>query len=276
MDKIYNILEENRTKGINLALCVVVSTSGSTPLNAGAKMLVMESGQIHGTIGGGNLEKKVIDNAKEVLKMKEPKLFQHNLFQQHGMCCGGTVHIYIEPVLPSNKLYIFGSGHVGRALSNYASTLSFDVYVIDDRMDELNKINNATVNKLPFSYDEILPSLPFSENIFIAIMTHDHQIDREILAYCLNKSFAYLGMIGSKRKVEVTKKMLLSTQLFNADDLSKIDMPMGYNTNANNPEEIAISILVKIIEVKNTKPHYEQDIENRIKLKINESIINNG
>lgn len=253
MIDLFKIIQEQKRLGIRSALCIIVSTKGSTPLKTGAKMLVTQEGKIYGTIGGGNFEKKVIENALDVIAKNEPRQFEHNLIQQHGMCCGGTVHVYIDTIMPPEKLYIFGSGHVGRALSNYATSLSFEVYVIDDRLEEINQIQNKEINKLVLPYTSVMTKLPFDDQTYVAIMTYDHQIDREILAYCLKKKTAYLGMIGSKRKVEITRKMFLSTELFSEEELGFVDMPMGYNLNAIGPEEIAISILAKLIEVKNKK-----------------------
>jgi xanthine dehydrogenase accessory factor len=253
MKSLFKIIEEVKAKGENSALCIIVSTSGSTPLKTGSKMLVTENGEIFGTIGGGNLEKIVIENATTLIQKQESALFNHNLVQQHGMCCGGTVSIYIEFIMRPDKLYIFGSGHVGRALAKLASDLPFEVFVVDERKKELDQMKVTDVNKVPLAYNEILPHLPFNPNVYIAVMTYDHQIDREILAYCMKKEFAYLGMIGSKRKVEITKKMFLSTQLFSEREFAEIDTPMGININAESPEEIAISIMAKLIEVKNNK-----------------------
>lgn len=246
-------MEEEKAKGIQTALCIIVSTQGSTPLKTGAKMLVTQYGKIYGTIGGGNLEKKVIEDAMDVIRNNESKQFEHHLLQEHGMCCGGTVNVYIESIMPPEKLYIFGAGHVGRALSHYASSLSFEVSVIDNRMDEINKIQNNAVINVNADYVEYLSKVVFDKQTYIAIMTYDHKIDREILAYCLKKTFAYLGMIGSQRKVAVTRKMFLTTQVCSEEELAKADMPMGFDINGTGPEEIAISILAKIIEVKNKK-----------------------
>lgn len=261
MKSIYKIIEEQRNSGINTALCTIVSTKGSTPLKEGAKMLVTETGVIFGTIGGGNLEKKTIENALFSIEENSSSIFEHNLLSQHGMCCGGTVKIFIEPIMKPNKLFIFGAGHVGRALSQIASYLDFDIFVIDERPQEMEKITNPVINKVPFSYSEILPSLTFDEKTYITILTYDHQIDREILAYCIKKPFAYLGMIGSKRKVEISKKMFLSTNLFTKEELEKVDMPMGIDILANQPHEIAISILAKLIEVKNQPILQKRDME---------------
>lgn len=251
MKSIFKIADELGQKGITCALCTVVATSGSTPLKSGAKMLVTEDGTIYGTIGGGHLEKKVIVNAHDLIAKKESGLFHHNLLQQHGMCCGGTVSVFIEFLLKPARLYIFGSGHVGRALARMASALPFDVYLIDGRKQELDLIAGENISKIPLSYTEILPSLPFNENTFIAVMTHDHAMDREIVAACMRKPFAYLGMIGSRRKAEITRKMFLSSGLFTPEEFAKLDCPMGMDIHAKNPEEIAVSILARLIEVKN-------------------------
>ncbi|MCX6189008.1 MAG: XdhC family protein [Bacteroidetes bacterium] len=253
MIDIFKIVEQEKAKGNHTALCIIVSTKGSTPLKAGAKMLVLANGSIVGTIGGGSLEKKVIEDALEVIETSTAKLFQHHLLQEHGMCCGGTVNVYIESIMPPEKLYIYGAGHVGRALSNFATSLAFDVYVVDDRPVEMDRINNPAVNKIMSGYAESIHNIVFDAHTYIAIMTYDHKIDREILASCIKKEIAYLGMIGSRRKVEVTRKMFLSTQICSEEDLAKVDMPMGFDIKGDSPEEIAISILAKIIEVKNTK-----------------------
>ncbi|MFQ5334796.1 MAG: XdhC family protein, partial [Flavobacteriales bacterium] len=133
MKHIYHIANEIRKRGNTFAACTIVATKGSAPLKAGAKMLVLQDASIHGTIGGGNLEKKVIENALKVIKENKPRLFHHELLRQHGMCCGGTVDIFIEPVMPNKKLYIFGAGHVGKAIARHALGLDFDIFVIDDR-----------------------------------------------------------------------------------------------------------------------------------------------
>lgn len=253
MVNIFKIAEEEKAKGLQTAICTIVSTQGSTPLKTGAKMLVTQYGKIHGTIGGGNFEKKVIEDAMSAMAINESKLFQHHLLQEHGMCCGGTVNVFIESIMPPEKLIIFGAGHVGRALSEYASSLSFDVYVIDDRQDEIEKIQNTSVNKIKSHYSDFLPGLSFNKQTYIAIMTYDHRMDREILSFCIQKPLAYLGMIGSERKVAVTRKMFLSSSLCDEKDLEKVDMPMGFDIMGTGPQEIAISILAKIIEVKNKR-----------------------
>ena len=247
-----NVFEKiSASPNVNLALCTVVHTKGSTPRKVGAKMLVYENGEIYGTIGGGELEKSVIKDALQQMRERKPKLFRHDLLHQHEMCCGGTVDIYIEPVMKKNKLYIFGAGHTGRALAQVAAGFDFEIYMIDDRKEFLDDCKTEGVSKMHLDYRLALPVLPFDEHTFICIMTYSHPIDRDILAFCLKKPFAYLGMIGSERKVEMTKKMFSEGMISSKEELDKVDMPMGIDIAAEGTEEIAVSILAKLIEVKN-------------------------
>ena len=246
VEEIRKIQENN----IDAALCTIVESKGSTPRKVGAKMIVYYSGEVVGSIGGGNLEKKVIDNAKKQIKENRARLFVHSLLHQHNMCCGGQVSIFIEPIMKKNKLYIFGAGHTGNALAYHASKIDFDIYIIDNRKEYLDKLNIDNINKLHAQHSEVLSSLPFDDNTYITIMTYEHQFDRDILLYCLKQPHAYLGMIGSKRKVEITKKMFLESKLITKDHLKRVDMPMGLDINAESPHEIAISILGKLIAVK--------------------------
>lgn len=245
-EKIIEIQKENR----DASLCTIVNTKGSTPRKVGAKMIVYDDKKIYGTIGGGELEKNVIEHAIEIIKTKQAKLFRHDLLHQHNMCCGGTIDIYIEPIMKKNKLYIFGAGHVGKALSYYAKDFEFEVVLIDDRKEYLDEVSEG-INKMNLPHEQALSILQFDEQTYICIVTYSHPIDREILAYCLKKPFAYLGMIGSDRKVAMTKKMFAKGLDISNEELEKVDMPMGLNINAETPDEIAISILSKLIEVKN-------------------------
>lgn len=251
MNDIFEKIAEAQKSNSDVALCIIVNTKGSTPREEGAKMLVYPNGKIYGTIGGGDLEKNVIANAIEVLKSKKPSIFRHDLLHQHNMCCGGSVEIYIEPIIKKKKLYIFGAGHTGQALAKYALQFDFETVIVDDRKEYLDEIKFAGANKLNLHYSHALPLLPFDENTFVTIMTYSHPYDRDILAYCLKKPFAYLGMIGSRRKVEMTKKMFADAGIGTMDELEQVDMPMGIDIGAEDPDEIAISILAKLIEVKN-------------------------
>lgn len=243
---IAQLLETNQ----QAALCIVVQARGSTPRTVGAKMLVREDGSIHGSIGGGALEKAAISQALQVMRLRVPQTFRHDLLHQHNMCCGGSVDIYIEPIMTKQRLYIFGAGHTGQALARHAISLDFDIVLIDDRKEYLDSVTLEAVNKLPLYHSQALPLLPFDEHTFIAIMTYSHPYDRDILAYCIQKPFAYLGMIGSERKVELTRKMFTEAKIATDHLLGEVDMPMGEPIGAETPDEIAISILARMIQVR--------------------------
>jgi xanthine dehydrogenase accessory factor len=243
-------LQEARRRGEPVALCVVVQVRGSTPRAAGAKMLVFPDGRVSGSIGGGELERQVVQDALGCLRSRQPFSRRHDLLHQHNMCCGGSVDIYIEPVMPKERLYIFGAGHTGHALARHAVSLDFEVFVIDDRKEYLDQIQVPEVNKLHADFQSVLPSLPFNEHTYIAIMTYSHPIDRDLLAYCVRQPYAYLGMIGSERKVEMTKKLFAEGKIASEEALKQVDMPMGLPIGAETPDEIAVSVLAKLVAVR--------------------------
>ena len=251
MRQYFDELQHAYNTSLASAYCIIVETKGSTPRKVGAKMIVYADGSIYGTIGGGNLEKKVIENAIKQIELNAPRLFKHDLLHQHNMCCGGSVSIYIEPIVKKKRLYIFGAGHTGAALAKFASGLDFDIFLIDDRKEYLDAIDQKEINKMHAEYSVVLPSLPFDENTYVVIMTYEHSFDRDILSHCINQPHAYLGMIGSQRKIELTKKMFTEAKFASKKQLDAVDMPMGLSIKADGPEEIAISILAKLIHVKN-------------------------
>lgn len=261
MKNIYEEIIQNQRDNKNAVVCTIVNTKGSTPRKVGAKMIVYENEKIFGTIGGGELEKAVIKNALKQIKENEPKIFRHDLLHQHEMCCGGTVDIYIEPIMKKNKLYIFGAGHTGQALAKFAVNFQFETVLIDDRKEFLDDCKISEINKMNLPFGEALRLLPFDEQTYVCIMTYSHPLDRNILSFCLRKPFAYLGMIGSQRKVEMTKKMFTEAGVCSFDELEKIDMPMGIDIGAEGPEEIALSILSKLIAVKNNVSSWEKELQ---------------
>lgn len=248
---IYTLIAETLKQKQKVALCTIVDTKGSAPLKAGAKMLVMENGKTFGTIGGGALEMAVIQDALDCVSKEKNQLYVHRLTKDHKMCCGGTVWIYIETILPPSQLLIFGAGHVGQALADLSSKLNFEVTIIDDRKNMLPK-NNTHIQSVWLSCPEdYFQQFAYNHsNSYCVIATYNHELDRKILLNALQKNWKYIGMIGSLRKVQFTKKFL-NTHGIAEDVIEKIDMPIGLDINAYAPYEIAVSIMAKIIQVKN-------------------------
>jgi len=253
MQEIFGNLKRVIEQGIPAVLCVVTDTSGSTPRKAGSKMLVFQDGSIKGTIGGGSIEFQVIQDALKNISCGTPFSKRFNLEDDLKMHCGGTMDVYFEAIGCLPKLYIFGGGHIGKALAGYASGLGFRPFVFDQRDEIFDAWNLPGVEIRTGDFLHIIDSLTFDNNTYIAIVTHKHDFDETVLLACLPREFAYIGMIGSKRKVAEIRKNALENKNISEDRLNKVDMPIGIPFAAETPAEIAISIVAKMIDVKNTR-----------------------
>lgn len=234
------------------ALCIVVDTSGSTPRKQGAKMIVYADGAIYGSIGGGSIEKEVAEMAVKIIFTGKPAKVSFNLGQDLGMHCGGTMEVYIEPLKPVQKLFIFGAGHIGKNLAGFARELGFSVTLFDPREEIFRDEGFAGFKLINADYFRAIEDAVFDDSTYIVIVTPKHIFDEDILAAVARKPHAYLGMIGSAKKVDLLKKRFLGENILTSEELAKIDMPIGIKFNAETPQEIAISILAKLIDVRNT------------------------
>lgn len=254
MESIYKKINEVLSEGKKAIYCVVTETNGSTPRKSGSKMLVLEDGSLYGTIGGGGIELQVIQTAKQLLNDPKPMKKTYKLEEDLAMLCGGHVEVFFDPILEQEKLYIFGGGHVGKALANFATPLGFSIFIIDDRSEISESFKNqGNVKLIIDSYEQAIDSLQFDNSTYIVIVTPEHQNDELVLSKTINIDYAYLGMIGSKRKVETMRDSLLKNKLTTEEKLSKVNMPIGIKMNCETPEEIAISIIAKIVDVRNSK-----------------------
>lgn len=250
VNSIFFKLAECEESGVEVAICTIVNTMGSTPRKIGAKMLVYGDGSIFSSIGGGTLEMRVIKDALDIICTGKSQIFTHALVQDHGMCCGGTVAVFIESLVKKKKLYIFGAGHIGKALAHFATALAFDVTVIDERKEPFESWKAEGIAIVKGKHRSSIRKLSFDEDTFIAVVTHKHSYDREIVALCANQPHAYLGMIGSDRKVAMAKKVFAVSGSASRKQIANIDWPMGLDIKVETPDEIAISILAKMIDTR--------------------------
>ncbi len=253
MTDIYSKIKELKNGNTRSALCIITETKGSTPRKSGAKMIVLEDKHIFGTIGGGIVEKKVIEDALKVIKQNKPDKFFYQLEEDFEMHCGGTLEVYIEPIIQSQKLYIFGAGHVGRTIAKFASELDFRITLFDQRNDIFKDLKIPNCNFIQKDYFKAVDQAAFDENTYIVITTHKHSIDENLTATCAKKPHAYLGMIGSKNKVAAARKRFLEKKLLTEKEIDEIDMPIGIKLAAETPQEIAVSIVAKLIDTKNKR-----------------------
>ena len=252
MTSIYASIEKARTTGKKAALCIITDSKGSAPQKQSAKMIVYEDGSIEGTVGGGNLEMLAIKDAQAAIISSKPVKRVYDLAKDLDMSCGGVTEVYIEPILPDLKLYIFGSGHVGRAVARYAPDFDFQVTLFDSRKIPINTSNTINQEYIGKDYIDSIEEVIFDTNTFIMIATHTHASDEKLLSICAKKPSAYVGMIGSKTKITQVRKRLTEQNILTEKELNRVDMPIGIALNAVSPQEIAVSILAKMIDVKNT------------------------
>lgn len=229
-------------------LAVVVSATGSVPREAGAWMLVSARGTA-GTVGGGALEKQVIDEAPAVLAAGEPQLLSFDLGQDLGMNCGGSVSVYLEPLLPAGRLVIFGGGHIGLALHNLAPQLGLQVVIVDERPEfsATDRFLGArTICALPAP---AVQQLSIAGRDAVVVVTHQHRHDLAAVRAVIESRPGYLGMIGSRRKVKKTRAALEADGVA-PDLLENLRAPVGLDLGGRTPGEIAVAIAAEIIALR--------------------------
>ena len=250
MDSIYKKINEAEEANLNIVLATIISAKGSTPRKAGAKMIIYENGNTFGTIGGGALEKKTIENAPHILKTRTPEALSFKLDTDLNMGCGGCIDVFLEPIIGKINLLIFGAVHIGTVLAEMAIKLNFAVTLIDEREGIFDKINTQNYSIIHCPYEEAIQKAKTNNASFITIMTHAHNTDQLITGAFAKKDFAYLGMIGSVKKIAKFKKYYTEHKILTQQQMDKIDWPMGISISCQTPEEIAVSILAKLIDVR--------------------------
>jgi xanthine dehydrogenase accessory factor len=251
---IYEQIVRLRSEGRRGAVATIVNVRGSIPSFKTAKMLVRDDGSIVGTIGGGCVEAEVWQAAREVMESEKPRTLTFNLNQDPkydtGLVCGGTLDIFIEPVLPPASLYIFGAGHVSVNLYKVARDAGFDVTVVDDREAYANRERFPEAKEvIAEDFEQAMGRLSPSEASYIVITTRGHRDDMRVLRWATQTQARYIGMIGSKRKTiaifrELTKEGI-PAHLF-----ERVHAPVGLDIGAVTPEEIAVAITAELIAIR--------------------------
>jgi xanthine dehydrogenase accessory factor len=254
MADIYQEIVKIKEKGEEAALVTIVSATGSTPREEGAKMLVKPDGTIAGTIGGGSLEAQVIKEAVAVIKQGKPKRLHMSLSakeaEEAGMICGGDLEVFIEPILTAPTLYIFGGGHISLPLAQMGKLLGFKIAIIDDRADFASAERFPEAETvLADDFAKAFPKLKIDKTSYIVIVTRGHQNDEVVLEWAVGTPAKYIGMIGSQTKVKTIFTHLLAKGV-SKEKLDSVHSPIGLAIDAQTPEEIAVSILAEIIKVR--------------------------
>jgi xanthine dehydrogenase accessory factor len=249
--QIYEEVIRLKRLGRTSAIATIVECRGSSPQKQGAKMLVRDDGSIMGTLGGGCLEADVIQAAVMAMKDGKPMTLPFDLTERKGgLVCGGTVLVYIEPVLLEPQLVILGAGHVGKMLSRLARFTGFRVTVVDDREEYANRENIPDASDLFVTeFGRAFDKTPCDGNTFVVIATRGHNHDLDAVKAALRTNARYIGLLGSKRKRALLFNALEEAG-FSRDDIDRVVIPVGLPIGSVSPEEIAVSIIAQIIQIR--------------------------
>lgn len=239
--------------GEAVVLATVVETRRSVPRRAGAKMLVFADGSQVGTVGGGEMEARVIAAAVDALSDGRTRLLDYQLVEpatgDPGVC-GGEVQIYLEPHMPAPTIFVVGCGHVGRAVADLAHWLGYRVVATDDR-EEL-----ATGEQMPNAdavvcgpIADALATEPVTADTHVVVVTRNVGLDLENLPHLLATPARSIGVMGSERRWDTTRKGLIEAGV-EPQALERVQAPIGIELHAETPEEIAVSILAEIVQLR--------------------------
>jgi len=243
-------LEASNESGV---LCTIVRSQGSTPRHASSKMIVYPDGHIVGSIGGGELENRVVTEALLAIEDGRSRLIEYNMADPErgdpGIC-GGQVEVYVEPIIPRPSVVVIGAGHVGKAVAYLAHWLGFHVVVSDDRLEFCNPETIPEADQyLPGPLGELPNHLQITSRTYLVLTTRNVDIDVPGLPGLLDSPAAYIGVIGSKRRWATTREQLIQSGVPESR-LDRVRSPMGLELHAETPEEIAVSIMAEIIQIQ--------------------------
>ncbi len=249
MSAVWSALCEAADRGERVALATVIGVDGSAPRAAGARMVVWPDGRIVGTVGGGEFEHRVIAAALDALRTGAPRRWAVHLTRDLGMCCGGAMEVYIEPVDVDEDLVIYGAGHVAQATARVAHDLGFRVTVVDEREEF------ATPERFPHARcivgDPLLHAraLRTDHRSYVFVTTHAHALDQALLEQLITGSWAWLGLIGSRAKLA---KFFVRLRVAGVDEalFRRVNGPVGLDIGAETPAEIAVSVGAELVRVR--------------------------
>ena len=247
--------------GTPVVLATVVVARGSVPRRSGAKMLVYGDGRFSGTIGGGEMEARIIEEARACLADGQTRVVPYSLVDPKrgdpGVC-GGEVEVYLEPYAPPASLLVVGCGHVGQAVADLGHWLGYRVVVSDDRADLASPAHIPDADLyLPGAASDVLPQAGIHANTYVAVLTRNVLLDRELLPLLAQTHAPYIGVIGSRRRWAETKKLLRQDGMAE-ETLARFHSPIGIDVEAETPREIAVSIMAEITRARRGGQSLEQ------------------
>jgi len=247
---LYQALAKIELEQQSAALCTVVRTRGSTPRHAASKMIVYPDGHIEGTVGGGEVENRVIAEALQALQDGQPRFLSYEMADPSrgdAGVCGGQMEVFVEPIIPPVTVIVIGVGHVGKAVAQLAHWLSLRVLVCDDREELCNPENIPDADGyFPCQMAELPRHIPITPQTYLVLTTRGSDVDSVGLPILLETPAAYIGVIGSQRRWSITRQKLIDSGI-SEEKLNRVKSPIGLDIGGETPEEIAVSILGEII-----------------------------
>lgn len=232
------------------ALCTIVKQAGSTPRHLGSKMVISSHGVITGSVGGGELEHRVITAALTSIAGGRPNMLSYKLDDLDNGdpgVCGGQVEIFVEPIKLPSQILVIGGGHVGKALVHLAKWLGYFVILSDDRPEFCNPTAVPGADRyIQCPLDKLPDKTKIDSSTYVILTTRGVKIDVPGLPKLLKTEPAYIGIIGSKRRWITTRDELLANGIALAD-IERVNSPIGINIGAETPEEIAVSIMAEVM-----------------------------
>jgi xanthine dehydrogenase accessory factor len=250
---LYDRLAEIDSQGLSAALATVIRTRGSVPRRAGSKMLIFPDGTIEGTIGGGEMESRVIQEGIQALSDGKTRVLQYAFSDPEkgdpGVC-GGEMEVFVEPLRPRPSMIVVGAGHVGQAVAHLAAWLGFRLVVSDDRPDFASAdVVPGADEYLACPLEELPAKTKIDDQTYVVLLTRGVTVDAAGLPALLETSAPYIGVIGSRRRWELTVKELRELGVAEKK-IARVTSPIGLELGAETPEEIAISIMAEIIKLR--------------------------
>ena len=251
----FNTIKKEIELGRPICEATIVEIEGTTPREVGTSMVIKADGSGEGTIGGGQLEYLVTQEALKCItnqssKIKEVLSYKNHDESQEVM---SRVKVFLRVYLPQEKLVIFGGGHVGYSLYNFAVQTHFSVVLLDEREGFLSPEKYPRATQLIRENTlEAIDERLITPNSYAVVVSSTHKSDEEILRRVIQYDCKYVGMLGSKRKVATIFKNILDSGI-EESKLDKVYAPIGLEIGGQTPEEVALSILSEIVAVKNGK-----------------------
>lgn len=251
--ELLTIIKNELMKDKKVCYAFIIHQEGSSPRGVGTSMVIKENGEIFGTVGGGKVEFTTIIAAKKCIKEETSETISLDVYVEDGgqKTYTGKVEIFIKTYIPQKKLIIAGAGHVAYCLYKFAVLSGFSVYIFDDREELLTKDRYPSATKLIYGkISDTIKNHDLDKNSYVVIASGSTKSDEDILKEVIMKNTAYVGMLGSKKKISTIMDKLVS-QNIDAECLKKVYAPIGIGIGGETPEEVALSILSEIVLVKN-------------------------